>query len=174
MIRHWLVALAVLGSAAGPRVPAGPAGSCPGAIRRLELLYPGSFRLTLIASKAGSVAVDAAGPAGPGTILSQPGDAVSFRKAPGDPAATATWQLAFLPGAGSGCDLDLEWSDEGGTLKVPFRVRTREQEPRVEVTLRPGSFDQLRNDEGRSYYVKGPVTIVGATAEGDVLIAVTE
>jgi len=169
MIRHALLALAVLGTAAGPQAPAGPS---PEAIRRVELLYPGSYRLKLVNRKAGSVAVDPPGPGRTRTVLSQPGDTVSFLKPPGDPAATATWRLTFLPA--SGCDLDLEWSDEGGALKIPFRVRTRAEEPGLEAILRPGTFDQLRSCEGRSYYVKGPVTIVGATADQDVLIAVTE
>ncbi len=76
---------------------------------------------------------------------------------------TRKFRAAGRPGPGEPCQ---GW-------KVPFRARTRAAEPRVEATLRPGTFDPLRNYEGRSNCIKGPVTIVGATAHQEVLIAVT-
>jgi len=165
MTQRILTALVLLGGMAGA-----PALAGPDLVRRVELLYPGSYQLKLIRKKAGAVTVTGPDPALAPAVLDAPGSAVTFRKSPEHPDSTSTWRLAFA----DGCDLDLELSGQQGKVKVPFRVSTRPDEPRIRAALVYGAFDQASSYNGRSYYRKGPVTIAGATGEEDVLIAVSK
>ena len=154
--------------------PAGPleAGE-PGLVRRLETLNPAPYRLTLKGGDPGSLRI--ADPQRPGawTTLERPGSAAIIANPAANAGSVSTWPLEFrgagaaTPAAGS---WDLELADGSGQVRMAFRVTLRPGEPRLRVTMAPGSFDTKNLSDGRGYYVKGPVTVVEETRDQDVLI----
>ena len=138
--------------------------------RRVEMLFPGRYRLTLKNNQMGSVQVlddRSRGRGAPGG----PGDSAELAKA--DDGSATTWQMASRPGParhrgplrpGAGPD---RRDPEG-----PLQRRPAGRGAPGAGDMLVGAYDDMLVVDGRSYFIIGPVTLVEDTGDQDVLIAI--